>query len=237
VKILVAGQKEFGAAAFRLALRLGHEVVAVSCPARNTRGDAPDGLGAVAKTHGVERIGRLDAASVPEGVDLIVTAHSHDFISAGARNRSRWGAVGYHPSLLPRHRGRDAVKWTIKMGDAVAGGSVYWLNEVMDGGPVAAQEWCWVEPGETPQSLWREKLFPMGLMLLERVLSDVMGHFVGKKPQSENVATFEPACNPPRAYRPDLLRIGESTSGKAAIGAPQAAGGRARWEAPTRKQP
>jgi len=41
------------------------------------------------------------------------------------RARARVAAIGYHPSLLPLHRGRDALRWTIRDGDRVTGGSVY----------------------------------------------------------------------------------------------------------------
>jgi methionyl-tRNA formyltransferase len=93
------------------------------------------------------------------------------------------------------------------MKDPVIGGTVYWLNEVMDGGPIAAQDWCWLYDGDTPQDVWRDRLFPMGVRLLGEVLADVPRFFAGKLPQDERAATFEPAMNPPRAYRPDLLGL------------------------------
>lgn len=207
MRILIAGQKEFGAAVFRLALRLGHEVVAVACPLFGSNGKSADRLLDAARIYNVPRVDRLEAASVPENLDLIVTAHSHDFVGRATRDRAKWGAVGYHPSLLPRHRGRDAVRWAIKMNDPVTGGSIYWLNEVMDGGPIALQKWCWIEPGETAEDLWRNKLFSIGVELFDEVLSDVPKFFGLKEKQDAAVATFEPACNPPRAYRPDLLRL------------------------------
>ena len=42
-------------------------------------------------------------------------AHSHDFIGRKTRALSRLGALGYHPSLLPLHRGRDAIRWAVHM--------------------------------------------------------------------------------------------------------------------------
>jgi hypothetical protein len=33
------------------------------------------------------------------------------------------------------------------MGDAVTGGTVYWLNDAVDGGPIAAQEHVFIVPG------------------------------------------------------------------------------------------
>lgn len=97
---------------------------------------------------------------VPDGVDLIVAAHSHAFIGRATRARAAVAAIGYHPSLLPLHRGRDAIRWTIRDGDKVTGGSVYHLTERTDGGPIAAQEHLFVPPGSTPETLWREHLAP-----------------------------------------------------------------------------
>lgn len=94
------------------------------------------------------------------------------------------------------------------MRDAITGGSVYWLDDRMDAGPIAAQEYLFVDPDETVESLWREKLFPMGVELLSRVVADIGAGKIVKEYQNERHATFEPACNPPPVRRPDLLRIG-----------------------------
>src|SRR5690606_19558704 len=137
-RILLAGQRWLGAAVFNALRELpGLEVAAISAP-------ADDRLGAQAALRGVRIIpaGTLNAATMPEGIDLIVAAHSHDFIGERTRLRARLGAIGYHPSLLPLHRGRDAVRWTIRDRDRIAGGTVYRLNNRMDGGPILAQGWC-----------------------------------------------------------------------------------------------
>jgi methionyl-tRNA formyltransferase len=206
---MVCGQKEFGARVVMLAHSIGHDVVAVSSPLLNDRGDGPDRTTKACETIGARHVasGSLDHRAAPDGLDLIIAAHSHDFIGAKTRSRARLGAVGYHPSLLPRHRGRDAILWALKMGDTVTGGSAYWLNEVMDGGRIAAQEWCWILPGDDAQELWRTRLFPIGLRLMELVLKDPEKYYVEAELQDKRVATFEPACNPPRKFRPDLLGL------------------------------
>jgi len=209
MRVVIAGQKQFGADVFHIARKAGHDVAAVACPILNSRGDGPDRLAEAAATFGVPAVhGGLTATNLPEDIDVIVTAHSHDFIGRLTRRKTRFGAFGYHPSLLPRHRGRDAVAWAIKMGDPVTGGSVYWLTGTMDGGPIAAQDWCWIHPGDTASELWREKLHPMGLRLMGTVLGDIEYYFRNRYEQDERLATFEPSLNPPRVMRPDLLRIG-----------------------------
>lgn len=126
-------------------------------------------------------------------MELIVAAHAHCFVTAAARHRARFGAVGYHPSLLPRHRGRDAVRWTIHMRDQVAGGTVYWMTDRADAGPVAAQDWCHVQPGDDAAGLWRRDLGPMGVRLLAGVVADVAAGRLMRVPQDEALATWEPA--------------------------------------------
>ncbi|KAB2896231.1 MAG: methionyl-tRNA formyltransferase, partial [Burkholderiaceae bacterium] len=129
---------------------------------------------------------------------VILCAHAHVFVSAEARAMARYGALGYHPSLLPRHRGRDAVRWAVHMGDQVTGGTAYWLDDGADTGPIAAQDWCWVRPDDTPEALWRRDLAPMGLRLFEQVLAALDAGLVPSKPQDDAMATWEPAFAPAR---------------------------------------
>jgi methionyl-tRNA formyltransferase len=214
MRIYISGQKQFGADAYRLVKRLGHEIVGVSAPALSVSG-AADRLRGLAELDGVPWLeaGALRSDRLPGGTDLILAAHSHDFIGAKTRHRAALGAIGYHPSLLPRHRGRDAIRWTIRDRDAVTGGTVYWLSERMDGGDIAAQDFVFVSPGETPESLWRDKLAPLGLRLLEAALKDVAAGVVRRQPQAEEHATWEPSWSRPPAYRPDLELIGRMPGG------------------------
>ena len=108
--------------------------------------------------------------AIADGTDLIIAAHTHARVSDDALARSRLGGIGYHPSLLPRHRGIAAVEWTILEGDPIAGGSIYHLADGWDAGAIAAQDWCFVEKGETARELWERALAPMGLALLTKVV-------------------------------------------------------------------
>ncbi len=206
MNLFLCGQKTFGATVLRRLRSDGHTIAGVCCPVDASKDDA---VYSAAKTFRIPVVssGGLNANAMPSGVDLIVCAHSHDFVGAATRRKARFGAIGFHPSLLPRHRGRDAIKWTIKMRDAITGGTVYWLDDRMDAGPVAAQRWCFVNPTDDASSLWRHTLFPMGVDLLSSVVQDVARGIIVRHPQDESFATFEPACNPPPVRRPDLLGL------------------------------
>lgn len=162
---------------------------------------------------GVHRADKIDEVMVRGlDIDLIVSAHSHAFIGRRTRNAARIGAIGFHPSLLPRHRGRDAVRWTIHMGDPVAGGTVYWLTDNVDGGPVAAQRHLLVEPGWDHHDLWR-RLFPIGVDMLREVVGDLKNGVMVQAEQNERCATWEPSWDRPPLFRPELPEIGAMPNG------------------------
>jgi methionyl-tRNA formyltransferase len=192
MKLTLLGSRYFGAAALERLLKEKVEIARVLVPAEDDR------LAIAAKAAGLD-VAVLDdpmkvpASAIAEGTDLIVAAHSHARVSSEALARSRLGGIGFHPSLLPRHRGIAAVEWTIKEGDSIAGGSIYHLAEKMDAGAVAAQDWCFVRKGETARELWERALAPMGLDLLTRVVRDAAtSGTLPAKPQDEQFATRAP---------------------------------------------
>ncbi|MEQ8822641.1 MAG: formyltransferase family protein [Sumerlaeia bacterium] len=220
MRLFIAGQKAFGAAVFDMAIERGHEVLGVSSPEHGS-GTYTDGSPKLDRLRRVATLksipwmpaGTLRAENLPPGTDLILAAHSHDYIGMRTLRASRLGAVGYHPSLLPRHRGRDAVKWAVKMGDPVTGGTVYWLDRRTDGGPVAAQDWCFIKPGETAAELWRRALFPMGVRLMAEVLDELATGVIRAVPQDEAFATWEPSLDSQPLFKPELPQIGPPPEG------------------------
>ena len=148
------------------------------------------------------------SSDIPDGTDVIIAAHSHHFISAKARARVRY-AVGYHPSLLPRHRGRDAVKWTVRFGDTVAGGTIYELSDKVDGGAIVLQRSVLVKREWTYKDLWREALFPLGVELVLETLRLIESGQYSATPQDESLATWEPPTDQnTRLFRPELVMLG-----------------------------
>lgn len=206
LKIILAGQKRFGRDVFEILVEDGHEIAAVVCPITP---DNPDKLWIAASNSEtpIIKAGTLTAETCPD-CDLIVTAHSHDFIGRRTRMKAKLGAIGYHPSLLPLHRGRDAIRWTIRMRERVTGGSVYWLSETVDGGPIAAQKHVFVRPEDDHLELWIRELAPLGVRLLRGVVRDISVGRIVRQQQDHDLATWEPAISgAPRLFRPDLLLL------------------------------
>jgi methionyl-tRNA formyltransferase len=169
MRITLVGSRHFGVTTLDMLKTHKVEIISVVVA------EAEDRLAAAAKAAGIPVTVQANpklvtADEIAEGTDLIITAHSHARIGKDALAKSKLGGIGYHPSLLPRHRGIAAVEWTIKEGDPIAGGTVYHLADVMDGGAIAAQEFCFVKKGETARELWERALAPLGYKLLGEVV-------------------------------------------------------------------
>jgi methionyl-tRNA formyltransferase len=191
MNIALVGTRWFGAQMLGLLLDAGHSVRVVA-----THGH--DRLAAAAAAgvplEVLDRPRRLGADQLPEEVDVIVAAHTHAFITVDALARAKRAAIGYHPSLLPRHRGIAAVEWTIRCRDPIAGGTVYHLSERIDAGLIAAQHWCFVYPDDDAASLWRRALAPLGLRLLMEVVDHIDRHgFAPGWKQDPRAVTYAPA--------------------------------------------
>jgi methionyl-tRNA formyltransferase len=195
MRITLVGSRHFGVTTLDMLRKRGVDVVRVVVA------DPEDRLAVAARAAGVEVTVQANpklvvASEIADGTDLIVTAHSHARVSKDALAVARLGGIGYHPSLLPRHRGLAAVEWTIREGDPIAGGSVYHLADRMDAGAIAAQEWCFVKKGETARELWERALAPLGQKLLGEVIDHAKTHeTLPAKPQDEQFATKAPSLS------------------------------------------
>jgi methionyl-tRNA formyltransferase len=216
IRVFISGQKYFGEQVLNLCNNLDFvEVVGVCCPIQDKY------IGKTARIFGTPIVpsGTLNGDTMPDNVDLGITAHSFDYIGKRTRYKPKLGWIGYHPSLLPRHRGRSSIEWAVRMRDAVTGGTVFWLNSGIDRGDIANQEICFIDPklyGIDPKKaakvLWEHELQAMGLRLIERTLRDINGGNIVKIPQRKEFSTFEPNTDVKDVFKPDLLMLERDAS-------------------------
>lgn len=206
MKVFISGQRSFGEAVMLALMKAGHTITGVA-PA--PQGKRVDKLARAALKHGVPIVSdgeRLVSDMIPDGTELIVSAHSHWIISQKCLDKCIHGGIGFHPSMLPRHRGQDAVRWTIHMGDAIAGGTVYRLTDKCDGGAILAQQPVFVKPGWDYHDLWRA-IFPVGIQLTTEAVAAIECGRATETEQDEDCATWEPSWERPRLHRNELLQL------------------------------
>jgi phosphoribosylglycinamide formyltransferase-1 len=86
-------------------------------------------------------------------VDLVVLAGFMRIVSGAFLARWPDRVVNVHPSLLPAFRGADAVGDALAAGVRVTGVTVHLVDELVDHGPILAQEAVEVLPDDDRESL------------------------------------------------------------------------------------
>lgn len=99
------------------------------------------------------------------------------------------GVLGYHPAPLPKGRGRSALSWTILLGLRETAGTLFWIDEGIDAGPIAAQA-----SFELPTRIDLPGLYAQHMDALRHMLRDLLeqlkkGH-IPAEIQDQREATY-----------------------------------------------
>lgn len=89
-----------------------------------------------AKTLGSRLAPHVEAALARQSPDLVVSWFWTRKLPSSWISRARYGGIGVHPSLLPRHRGPNPYFAAIDAGDAVTGVTVHTLAPEYDEGDI-----------------------------------------------------------------------------------------------------
>ncbi len=98
-----------------------------------------------------------------------------DIIPARYFDAPTRGAICYHPSLLPRHRGASAINWAVIMGDSKTGLTIFWPDGGIDTGPILLQKEIDIKPDDTTGSLYFNQLFPIGMGAIAESIALIKG--------------------------------------------------------------
>lgn len=98
------------------------------------------------------------------------------------------GGIGFHPTKLPRGRGRAPVAWTILIDEQPAV-SLFFLTDEADAGDILAQRNVELRPDDYAVDLIQRTNF-----VLHDVITDLAPHLISghlpRKPQDHALATF-----------------------------------------------
>ena len=215
LRIAIMGQAAFGAKVLETLSDRGEEIIAAWLP-QGKAGGKPDPLKTAADSRGIPSF-QPQSYRTPETLeafrstnpDLLIMAFVTDIIPPSFFGIPTQGAICYHPSILPRHRGGSAINWAVIMGDRETGLSIFWADAGIDTGPVLLQKRIPIGPEDTTGALYFNRLFPLGV---EAIVESVELIKEGRAPrmvQDERLGHLRTALQ--RPSRPD--RLGKTRNG------------------------
>ena len=205
IRIALFGQAAFGRDVFTRLAAEGHDVVGVYTPPEPRR---PDPLAEAARERGTrllqvkhfrrrsgdgfEPIARhledYRAFGAELNVLAFVTAILPSEILAAPPRRS----LCFHPSLLPRYRGGNALAWQIILGEQESGVTVFQPDAGVDTGPIVVQKrGVPIEAVDTAGSLYFDKLYPLGVEAIVEAVAAVATGTARFESQDPTLASFQ----------------------------------------------
>lgn len=125
--------------------------------------------------------------------DLVVSWFWTRNVPRAFRAIAPLGALGVHPSLLPRHRGPDPYYWAIVEGDVEAGVTAHVLEDEYDTGAILGQRRLAIDPSWNAWTLAKRLDRPSLALLRDVVKRYAEGRPPSPIPQDESLATEAPA--------------------------------------------
>jgi methionyl-tRNA formyltransferase len=204
MRIALIGQADFGTAVLKGLVGKGQQVVGVFCPP--DRGGKADPVKVEAEQAGLPlfqpaRMKDEDAhqAMLSLNADLGILAFVTDIVPSRVFNAPRLGSICYHPSLLPRHRGRSAINWAVIQGDTRTGLTIFWVDDGIDTGDILLQKEVEIGPDDTTGALYFNRLYPMGVEAVLEAVEMIARDTAPRLVQDHRLATYEPPCDESQA--------------------------------------
>lgn len=99
------------------------------------------------------------------------------------------GAIGYHPSLLPRNRGRHPIVWALALGLSQTGSTFFVMNDEADAGDIVHQVAVAIDSEDDASSLYA-RLKTVASNQFVEVGRAILDGTLTRRPQRHELATY-----------------------------------------------
>lgn len=121
--------------------------------------------------------------------DYIFVVGLSQLVSKELINSAKIGVIGYHPTNLPKHRGRAPIVWQILLGVKKTKCSLFFINEGVDSGEIIGQEEYIIEDTDYAMDVIFKSRKAL-MKLARRVLPKMLDNTLETKAQNEEEATY-----------------------------------------------
>ena len=104
-------------------------------------------------------------------------------------NTAKKGIIGFHPTPLPKFRGRAAMVWQVLLGVRETKCTLFFVDKGMDSGDIIGQEDYVIDEQDYAEDVGR-KCMESYKKLLRRVLPELMASTIKPIKQNEDEATY-----------------------------------------------
>jgi methionyl-tRNA formyltransferase len=201
LRIALFGQAPFGRDTLVRLLEAGHEIAGVYAPPEGRR---PDPLATEAEERGLplfrHKRFRRKGVAIPElveehamlGADLNVLSFVTVILPPEIVDAPPYASLCFHPSLLPKYRGGNALAWQILLGAEESGVTVFRPDAGVDTGPVVVQKGgVEIAPTDTSASLYFDKLYALGLEAIAEAVAAIDAGTATFRVQDESQASHQ----------------------------------------------
>lgn len=199
MRILFFGTPEFAVPSLKQLHADGHEIIGVVTqpdkPVGRKQLPTPPPIKLVAQELGIPvyqptSLKNEEAKQKLTGLkpDIVVVVAYGKIIPPWLLALPKHGCVNVHPSLLPKYRGASPIPAPIVYGDRETGVTIMLMDELLDHGPILAQEKITLDGTETGETL-SKKLSELGAELLSKTLKGLERGSIHPEEQDHSAAT------------------------------------------------
>jgi methionyl-tRNA formyltransferase len=204
LRIIFFGTPEFAVPSLQALLDSSHDIVAVY-----TQPDRPAGRGQKYSASPVKKLAEQYQLAIfqPENLrdpmiqeelahlraDVMVVVAYGLILPKAVLNKTRFGALNVHPSLLPHWRGATPIQSALLAGDEMTGVSIIQLTPKMDAGPILHQSFYKINKENSGQL--HQALANQGAQDLLITLDSLAANRIQPQNQNETDATYTGKIN------------------------------------------
>lgn len=196
IKIVFIGSVDFSRSVLEKLLRLKVEIVGVVCKKTGEgQADFCD-LSAICVKYGLNYF-KTDKINSPETVRFVKKlAPDYIFCMGWSRllkdnmlGAAKRGAVGFHPALLPRNRGRHPIIWSLALGLKKTGSTFFLMDSSADSGDIISQRQVPVLYSDDAGILYK-RITRIALMQLGILVSELSKGRVNRIKQAQKNSSY-----------------------------------------------
>lgn len=121
--------------------------------------------------------------------DYIFVIGLSQLVSTDIINAAKKGVIGYHPTALPKFRGRAAIPWQIMLGVRESKCSLFYIDEGTDTGEIIDQENYLIHEDDYAKDVEQSSDDALGKMM-DRVIPEIKDDTLTSWVQNEDEATY-----------------------------------------------